>query len=187
MRVPPKLVLTLPKLVLTLPWFLLRSRWQRARFREGAEHEIVVPPGPDGRPGERLLAPSPRLYAPKVVPGARNDFCVHLDRHGSTLNGVCLGPVAERGEPGASARDTVAHFWAKGWVSHIPLVVERVAGEEAFRYHVAAPGPALIEWKFAHRGWLYAVGTFNRGPDEATTVQRARKVPDTWEWLHSQV
>jgi hypothetical protein len=172
------------KFVLTLPWFLLRSRWQQARFKEGAEHEIVVMPGPDGRPGERLVAPGRALHAPKVVfGGSRNDFSLYLDRAGSYLSGVCLGPVAERGEPEASARDTVAHFWGKGFVTHTPLAFEEVAGEPAFRYRLAFGRTQLTEWKFAHGGWLYVVGAMNRAADEGGTLERARRVLDTWVWL----
>jgi len=171
------------KLVLTLPWYMLRAYWQRTRFKEGAEHEIVVAPGPDGRPGERLVAPTPSLYRPKVVPGARNDFSVFLDPHGSTLQAVCVGRVAERGEPESSARDTLEHFWAKGWVALEPTTVERIAGEEAFRYCADLPGGRLTEWKFAHDGWLYVVGAFNHAPDDAATVVRARQALDSWEWL----
>lgn len=114
------------KLVVTLPWFLLRAWWQRRNSKEGAEHEIVVSPGPDGRPGERLIAPSPSLWRPRVVPGGRNDFSAFLDREGSTLQGVCLGRVTERGDPEISARDTVELFWAKGWVALKPMMVERI-------------------------------------------------------------
>jgi hypothetical protein len=171
------------KFALTLPWFALRSRWLEARFRDGAEHEVVVMPGPDGRPGERLLAPAPPVYAPKVVFAARNDFSLYLGRAGSWLNGVCFGRVADHGKPDASARETVEHFWSKGFVTHTPLAVEDVAGEEAFRYRIAFGKTELTEWKFAHAGWLYGVGAMYRAPVEAATVERARRVLDTWEWL----
>jgi hypothetical protein len=171
------------KLVLTLPWYMLRAFWQRRTFKEGAEHEIVVAPGPDGRPGERLVAPSPSLYRPKVVPGARNDFSVFLDSNGSTLQAVCVGRVAERGDPERSARDTLAHFWANGWVALEPTAVERIAGEEAFRYTADTPTGRLTEWKLAHDGWLYVVGAMNHAPDDAVTVMRARQALDSWEWL----
>lgn len=181
------------KLVLTLPWYLLRASWQRRTFKEGAGHEIVVAPGPDGRPGERLVAPSPSLYGPTVVPGARNafsvgarnDFSVFLDSNGSTLQAVCVGRVAERGDPERSARDTLDHFWAKGWVALQPTAVERIAGEEAFRYSADIPSGRLTEWKFAHDGWLYVVGSMNHAPDDAATVMRARQALDSWEWLGS--
>jgi hypothetical protein len=172
-----------PKLVLTLPWFMLRSYWQRKRFDERARHEIVVAPGPDGRPGERLVAPSRSLYRPKVVPGSRNDFCVFLDPEGSSLQAVCLGPVAERGEPERSARDTLEHYWSKGWVTLKATTVERIGGEEAFRYSAAVPTGDLTEWQFAHDGWLYIVGAMNHAPDDGPTITRAREALDSWEWL----
>jgi hypothetical protein len=136
------LVGTVQSLV-TLPWFLLRSRWQLARFDE-----------------------------PRMVPGARNDFLVHLDRVGSSLTAKCVGLASERGEPGRPARETLT-----------PMVVEQIGGEEAFRYHLAAGRTQLTEWKFSHRGWLYVVGAFNHAEEEAATVARAREVLDTWVWL----
>jgi hypothetical protein len=171
------------KLVLTLPWFAVHAWWQRRKFEEGAKHPIVVHPGPDGRPGERLVAPSPSLWRPKVVPGGRNDFCVFLDRHGSSLQGVCLGRVTERGDPAVSARDTVDHFSAKGWPALAPMAAERIGGAEAFRYWVALPSGSLTEWKFAYDGWLFAVGALNRAPEEDATIMRARQALDSWEWL----
>jgi hypothetical protein len=169
---------------LTLPWFVGLSYWRQATFKEGRTHELVVPPGPDGRPGERLVAPSRALHRPRVVKGSRNDFGVMIDRHGSRLNGVCLGRVTERGEPGPAARKTLAHFWEKGWVDLTPMSLEEIGGEEAFRYHAVLPGgTGFVEWKFAHAGWLYAVGGFTRGPDRAATLSRLRRVLDSWEWL----
>jgi hypothetical protein len=88
----------------TYPVWGLRVRRQRARFDPSETHLIVVEPGPDGRPGERLLAPAPRLWKTKMIPGARHDFQLHLDESGSHLTGLCLGSVAERGAPGSSAR-----------------------------------------------------------------------------------
>ena len=171
------------KLVVTLPWFSVRAWWQRRTFEEGAEHQIVVDPGPDGRPGEQLIAPSPSLWRPRVGPGARNDFCAFLDREGSSLQGVCLGRVSERGDPESSARDTVKHFAAKSWVALGPTTGEQVGGAAAFRYWVAFPGGSFTEWKFAHDGWLFAVGAWNRAADEDVTIMRARQVLDSWQWL----
>ncbi len=168
---------------LGLPWFALRKWRRRATFTEGARYEIVVPHGPDGRPGERLVVPSPPIVRVKVIPGARYEFLVVLDRHGSTLNALCFGRVADRGEPEQSARDTVEDFWKNGWAELTPVVAERVGGEDAFRYRAALPHGELTEWKFAHDGWLYAAGAINRAPDEVVTGMRARAVLDTWEWL----
>jgi hypothetical protein len=171
---------------LTAPWFVGLSYWRQARFKEGREYEVVVPPGPDGRPGERLTTPSPSLHRPRVVQGSRSDFGGMIDRHGSTITGVCLGRVADRGNPSTSARDTLAHFWEKGWIALTPMSVEEIGGEEAFRYQIALPsGARLTEWKFAHAGWLYAVGSRNRAHDEDITLSRARSILDTWEWLPS--
>jgi hypothetical protein len=42
----------------------------------------------------------------------------------------------------------------------------------------------LIEWKFAHAGWLYAAGALvYKNDDEAGAEERARDVLSTWQWL----
>jgi hypothetical protein len=183
MRVRMQVYWGFVKTLVTYPVWWQRVRRQRARFDPSERHLIMVEPGPDGRPGERLVAPAPRLWKTKLIPGARHDFQLHLDRAGSHLSGLCLGRVAERGEPDSSARETVEHFWAKGWVSLTPIVVEQVGGEEAYRYRLASGRTQLTEWKFSHQGWLYVVGAFNCAEDEDATVARAREVLDTWEWL----
>ena len=66
-----------------------------------------------------------------------------------------------------------------------PTTVERIGGEEAFRYSATVPTGDLTEWQLAHDGWLYVVGAMNHAPDDAVTVMRARHVLDTWEWLGS--
>jgi hypothetical protein len=129
------------------------------------------------------MAPSPSLWRPRVVPGARNDFYAVLDRQGSSLQGVCLGLVTERGDPESSARETVKHFAAKRWTALGPMTGEQIGGAEAFRYWVAFPGGSFTEWKFAHAGWLFAVGAWNGAPDEDLTIMRARQALDSWEWL----
>lgn len=172
------------KLVVTLPWYMLRAYCQRKTFREGAEHQIVVAPGPDGRPGERLVAPSRSLHKPSGFPGPRNDFRVLLDSSGSTLSAVCLGLVAERGEPERTARETLEHYWSKGWVALKPTTLDRIGGEDAFRYSAVLPnGTGLTEWQLAHGGWLYIVGALQRGAEEAVTIRRAEQVLESWEWL----
>ena len=67
------------------------------------------------------------------------------------------------------------------------MMVELFGSAEAFRYRAALPSGSFTEWKFAHDGWLYAVGALNRAPDEELTILRARRVLDTWEWLDSCV
>jgi hypothetical protein len=170
------------KFALTLPWFVGLSYWRQLTFREGREHAVVVSPGPDGRPGERLLAPSRALHRPKVVGGSRNDFSLMLDGRGNALTGVCLGRVEARGEPERSARETIDHFWRRGWAELNPLAVESIGGEPAFRYTALLPRTRFTEWKFQRAGWLYAVGAFNRRRDSGTEA-RAREVLDSWEWL----
>jgi hypothetical protein len=173
----------LAKSLLTLPVWGMRVRRRRLAFDERERHVIVVEPGPGGRPGERLVAPAPRLWRTRMVPGARRDFELLLDRTGSHLTGLCLGRVEDRGAPDASARETVEHFWAKGHVALTPITVERVGGEKAYRYRLAVGNSELTEWKFAHDGWLYVVGVLSRPEDAPVSVARGRAVLDTWEWL----
>jgi hypothetical protein len=171
------------RFVLTLPWYVGLSYWRQFRFREGREHELLVPPGPDGRPGEQLLVPSRPLHRPKVVKGSRNDFGVMLDGYGSSMTAVCFGRVDERGEPERSAHDTLRSFWERGWAELSPMTVESIGDEDAYRYHAVLPRTRLTEWKFAHAGWLYGVGVFSRAPDPVVTSMRARHALDTWRWL----
>jgi hypothetical protein len=184
LRVRLQVLMGFVKSLVTLPWWEFRSRRQRAMLDENADHVVVVEPGPGGRPGERLIARTPSLWKTRMVPGSRNDFQVYLDRAGSHLTAICLGRVTERGEPERSARQTLELFWKKRYVSFDPIVVDRIGGEQAYRYRLALGRTDVIEWKFAHDGWLYVVGAFNRCDDEVATFERARKVLDTWEWLH---
>lgn len=131
MRVAVQVLVGTVQSLVTLPWFLLRSRWQLARFDEHFRHVVLVEPGPGGRPGERVVAHSPRVW----------------QRLGSSLTAKCVGLASERGQPGPSARETLEHFWAKGWETLTPMVVEQIGGEEAFRYHLAAGRTQLTEWK----------------------------------------
>jgi hypothetical protein len=161
-------------------------RWRRAyRFSSALEHEHVVPPGPEGMPGERLLAPSRSFYAPRITSdGCREDLRVLITAAGSTLAVVCLGRVSEKGDPLASARYTLTRVFPQ---LDPEAVIEpaTVAGEAAVRYRIPFKvSRCLIEWKFAHAGWLYAAGArVDKNDDEARVEDRARDVLATWQWL----
>jgi hypothetical protein len=149
------------------------------------KHVIEIPAGPGGRPGERLLAPNPSLHPPWPVgpDGSRSDFRFMLSRRGSSFGGVCLGPVSERGEPLASARHSILNFMQRGWAAADP---ERdlVAGEPAWRNRLQFPHSVLVDWHFAHEGWLFVAGVLGRSRDrESTLVERARAVLSTWRWI----
>jgi len=77
---------------------------------------------------------------------------------GSTFAVVCLGRVSEKGDPIASARYTLTRVSPQ---LDPEAVIESatVAGEAAVRYRIPLKvSRCLIEWKFAHAGWLYAAG-----------------------------
>lgn len=60
-----------------------------------------------------------------------------------------------------------------------------VAGEAGVRYRRPLNVyRCLIEWKFAHAGWLYVAGALvYKNDDEATAEARARDILATWQWL----
>ena len=158
--------------------------WRQATFAEGREIEIVIEPGPDGAPGQRLVAPSPSLYRPRVGKGWRDDFAVIVDRSGTSLKGVCLGPVTERGGPEQVAIETLARLGRKGWIPLAPMSTESVGGAEAVHYEIERfVGPRLAEWLVARDGWLYLLSSFTRARDDAARLRRVRRILDTWEWL----
>jgi len=161
-------------------------RWRRAyRFSTVLEHELVVSPGPGGMPGERLLAPSRSFYAPRMsLDGCRQDLRVLITSAGSTLGVVCFGRIGERGDPLLSARYTLTRV-APQLDPEAVIEPDTVAGEAAFRYRIPLKvSHALIEWKFAHAGWLYAAGArVYKNDDEAKAEDRARDVLSSWQWL----
>jgi len=161
-------------------------KWRRAyRFSSALEHEHVVPPGPNGMPGERLLAPSQSFYSPRMTPDhCREDLRVLLTPKGSTLGVVCFGRVSEEGDPLSSARYSLTRI-----APHLdPAAIiepETVAGEAGVRYRIPLNvSRCLIERKFAHAGWLYGAGAIvYRNDDEFKAEARARDVLATWQWL----
>ncbi len=144
-----------------------------------------MPPGPDGRPGERLLSTSRSLYAPRKLgpDGSREDFRVVVGRGASTFAAVCLGRVADVGGPRDSAWHSIRELGIKG-CSASPVVDEEVAGTEGCRYSIALNSGLLTEWKFAHAGWLFVAGVLHWRPDDGQVVlDRARSILATWRWV----
>ncbi len=136
-------------------------------------------------PGERLLAPSRSFYAPRMTPdGCREDLRVLITPAGSTLGVVCFGRASEKGDPRSSARYSLTRGAP---VLDPEEVIEpaTVAGEAGVRYRRPLNVyRSLIEWKFAHAGWLYGVGALvYRNDDEVRAEDRARDVLSTWQWL----
>jgi hypothetical protein len=160
-----------------------RLTGRRTEVADGLVHELVVPAGPDGRPGERLLSASRSLYEPRR-PGpdaSREDLQVLIGR-GSTFAAVCLGRVAEQGTPREAAWATIRAFGIKGFPSSSP-VEEEVGGLATWRYRAAINDKRLTEWKFAHAGWLFVAGALCSSPDdEQAMVDQARAMLATWRW-----
>lgn len=157
---------------------------ERLVLAKGETHEIFVPAGPAGQPGERVLAPARALYSPRLTPdGAREDFRVLLSQDGTSFASVCLGTVADRGNPEDNARSSLARRKpATGSLTN-DLSAETIAGESAVRYRIHLRWGPLTEWKFSHRGWLFVVGVLDRGNDPNAAVASAREVLSTWEWV----
>jgi hypothetical protein len=164
----------------------VRQALREAGFGDGLRHEIVIPPGPDGRPGERFWAPSRSLHPPMPpgVDGSRWDVRVVLSRRPSALTVVCLGPLSERGDPEAAAYHTIRAFAERGHTSASAVEAEQVAGEAGVRYQIELGNKALVEWKFAHQGWLFVAGAMCHPKDKFDKLLRlTRNIFQTWEWL----
>ena len=157
------------------------------RFTDGSlEHEVVVEPWADGRPGERLLAPSRTGHPPRMCPdGTREDFQVVLDERASVLAAVCLRriePDEHVEESGWTALKRMLDF---GFDGTFELDRTTIAGEEAYGYTVLMPRSTLTDWKLAHAGWLYVVGTVSVADPavHAEALRRARESLATWTWI----
>jgi hypothetical protein len=167
----------------------LRARkWaKQTDFSGGALiHEIVVRPAPGRRPGERLLGPSRPLYAPRVmVDGSREDFRLVVDRHGSTFAAVCLRPIDKSEPVEESARLALTRMVERGFEVADEIVRACIAGESAYGYTVSMPRATLTDWKLAHAGWLYVVGTHSQPGRQRheEAVRRSLDILGTWEWL----
>lgn len=164
-----------------------RRRAKQTDFSGGALiHEVVVRPTPEDRPGERLLAPSRSLYAPRMMADdSREDFRLVIDRHGGTLAAVCLRPIDKPELVEESARLALTRMIDRGFESSGEITPTFIAGETAYGHTVVTPGGILTDWKLAHAGWLYVVGTHSQPSqqrhDEA--VRRSLEILRTWEWL----
>jgi hypothetical protein len=167
-------------------------RFRRRRslgFSERLVHEIVVPVGPDGRPGERMLASSRSPYIGVVdADGSRNDCAILIGPHGSVLLVVCLGRVEDKGTPKQSAIHTVSSIGGLG-AGNVKRFAETdiVAGRLAERYMIEMnSGRHLLEWKFEQKGWLYGVGAALHPKDDSEQAEAlGRAVLASWTWLNN--
>jgi hypothetical protein len=167
--------------------------WRARQWRKRTDfsggpltHELLIPGGPEGRPGERLMAASRSLYQPRITrDNCREDFRVLLDGDGSTFASVCLRHAHGPRPAEETAWTTLQHYLDKGMKGAYEIAEDRIAGETAYRYSVGLRTGALTEWKLTHAGWLYALGTISRAParEQEATVRRTLDVLNTWTWL----
>lgn len=154
-------------------------------FERRLRHVIEIGAGPGDRPGERLRAPGPSLHPPWPLgpDGSRSDFRFIVSRRGSHFGGVCLGRVSERGEAHDAAQQSIRAHVQRGWQA-TALEPDAVAGQAAWRVRLQFPRSVLVDWLFAHGGWLFGAGVLCRAPDrELTMIERARAVLATWQWI----
>jgi hypothetical protein len=176
------------------PGLLQRLRGDRgnrtrafASLAPGLEHQIIVPRGPGGRPGERLMAPSLSIHPPKTAKnGVRTDFRVFLSRAGSTFCVMSIGPVARCGGAEQNAHGTVAKMRSQGQTYCSDPAPTTVLGAPAWQYRAQFNGSrALIESKFERGGWLWVAGilTSPHGDNEAALHATVRAIFATWTWI----
>ncbi len=178
--------MTQPKRVAIVKNFIAYRKWCRT-YTGVLEHEVVVPIGPAGQPGESLRAPSPSAYPARFGPdGSREDFRVLTGPGGSSFASVCLGTVADRGEPEAVAREAPEGFRQQGFTTRNEAFRDAIAGHEAWGHSVVMPSGVLTDWHFAHAGWYFIVGAVcNRRDDYWDVFSRTRSILSTWEWLET--
>jgi len=157
---------------------------RRSQFTGRLTHLVTVPPDADGRPGERLVAPSLPFFRPTMAAcGSRNDLVVALGPR-TRLTVVCLGRIADRGDPWTASKFTIGEVAKLG----IPCVagpsLTMMAGEHAVSYGLLLASGALVtEWKFHHAGWLYVVGIRRRPGDDPAASALGAAVLETWRWI----
>lgn len=165
----------------------VRREWVRfVQLRRPPVHRTTVPPGPNGRPGERLLTPSLNEYASQIaIDGSRYDVSSLLSRRGSRVRVVCLGRSQDRGSPLESARYTglqwqnrrIGRFIEEPAASHM-------AGCDAITYVLERNnGETLREWKFVREGWLFVAGILRKPTDRRRVESLALESLATWDWV----
>ncbi len=160
----------------------------RSLLRRRTAHVIEVPAGPDGRPGERVIAPSASLHPPwpPGPDGSRTDFRVLLGRRGSHFGAVCLGSMHERGDPEQAAHTAMLAHMQRGLAASC-AADGSVAGEAAWCVRVEFARGSLTDWLLGHDGWLFAAGMLSRPADgEWAMIERARGVLASWTWVSEE-
>jgi hypothetical protein len=157
---------------------------RRLGYESRGQHLVRVPSGPDGRPGEEILAPSRTAYVSRFYPGhiAREDLKVLVGRR-STLGVVCLGPVEGVDDPFVQAMKMTAGLAVAGVVVAAPVLTE-MAGQQACRYTLQLnSGPLLTEWQFAYGGWKYVAGIYCDPSETEEAYARGVDALATWRWI----
>lgn len=173
------------KIVVMLPILKRRPRKMKASYTGELTHQIVVPKGPKGQPGYRILAASESPYAGAFAADkTRSDFRVFLDNEGSTLGAVCFGTSRERGTPEEMARPSWEHPSARrGMETVAENRYESFAAFDAIRAAKAVGRDRLlIDWFFERDGWAFAVGVLANTRKIASAELAAREVLATWRW-----
>jgi hypothetical protein len=149
-------------------------------LKDELAYPTVVPAGPDGRPGERLMGPSQSAVAGRMQPDDSRADCQILVGPKSYVMVACLGRVEDRGDAWASARQVCANPTFQVVLHPCPSTM---AGLPAVLYTVSIGRRRLTERKFERDGWLFVAG-FLRPPNAAAGVDRlARATLDSWTWL----
>ena len=154
-------------------------------FSDRLTKQLTVPPGPAGRPGERVLSYSESMWPCRVDDdGIRGDFRVFVGRGGSAVSAVCLGRVEDEGTPRESAMKALEKARKRNPGFTPELVADVVAGEPAVRFHLPGKACTATDWRFARSGWIYSAGVLCfREDDEAEMHRRAHAILASWRWV----
>lgn len=161
-----------------------RRRARTLQLRHEPSHPVRVPPGPDGRPGESLLAPSLPLFLGRLArDGTRWDLDVLIGKD-SHLRAVCLSP-STAGSAEESAENTCRSMvdTGIGALTVAPHAVQ-LLGENAVQYEMALrSGRRLVETKLVHEGWVFAVGLDLVPGERNKALALGHRTLETWTWL----
>jgi hypothetical protein len=73
---------------------------------------------------------------------------------------------------------------SRGAAGSIGPTKNLLLGEAGCRYQVELDTRILVEWKFAHEGWLFVAGPLcHRSDNTDRLVDRAREILATWTWI----
>jgi hypothetical protein len=167
----------------------LRARWQLQRmgFTGELTYAVSVPPGPAGRPGERVFLPSRSPYVGVIsADDSRSDFAAFLSRNGSAIVVAMLNREASAAytlkDGGMRTLRNVTNMGAGVAVSDPQP--DTMLGHEAVRFtYRLNSGLTVTDWNLIRDGWLYMIGLHVVRKDQPQDVQPLfRAVLNTWAW-----